>query len=127
MLYVSKSIFKMNHLNKHTCFHFFSWDFIMQIFLVVTITCWVIAFLRYGVNQTQRNVPRKEWHAFEPILIAESALVFATFMAFTKILFLFQLHPVLGPLQVFVYSFEKFCIFAPLILIFESSNIIIFF
>lgn len=73
----------------------------MQIFLVITISFWIVAFVLYGMGDTRDKVPRKEWHSCEPILIAESSLVFATFMAFIKILFIFQLHPVLGPLQVF--------------------------
>ena len=74
----------------------------MLMFLLITISCWVTAFFMYNIGSGDISVPRRDWPALEPMLIAESALVFATFMAFLKILFIIQLHPVFGPLQVII-------------------------
>ncbi|XP_065202077.1 short transient receptor potential channel 4-like [Planococcus citri] len=95
------------------------WELIMLIFLLITITCWIIAFLTYNIGPGNISIPRKDWPPLEPILIAESALVFAIFMAFLKILFLIQLHPIFGPLQMSLASMLKDCLrFIVVIIIF---------
>lgn len=51
-------------------------------------------------SQDVRYSLRTHWNAYEPVLIAEALFAVANIFSFARIIYLFQMNPYLGPLQV---------------------------
>lgn len=51
-------------------------------------------------NHIQRYIMRTYWHAYEPMLVAEALFAVGNVLSFARIIYLFQISPYLGPLQV---------------------------
>ncbi len=74
-------------------------DFIMLTLYLATFSLRLSAV--YLLSDTEySDVPRQEWPASDPTLIAECLFAMANVFSFARIIYLFQANPYLGPLQI---------------------------
>jgi hypothetical protein len=79
-------------------------DFLMMCLYLCTISIRLSAYIIYVyLNEDQhivRYIVRTYWHAYEPMLVAEALFAVGNVLSFARIIYLFQISPYLGPLQV---------------------------
>ncbi|XP_042212142.1 transient-receptor-potential-like protein [Homarus americanus] len=76
-------------------------DFIMLSLYLCTFSLRAVAFIQITTNKYgPREVPRSQWPANDPTLIAEGVFAVANVFSFARIIYLFQTNPHLGPLQI---------------------------
>ncbi|XP_053645318.1 transient-receptor-potential-like protein isoform X2 [Cherax quadricarinatus] len=76
-------------------------DFIMLSLYLCTFSLRAVAFVQITTNKYgPREVPRAQWPANDPTLIAEGVFAVANVFSFARIIYLFQTNPHLGPLQI---------------------------
>ncbi|KAK7028245.1 anthranilate synthase component II, variant [Halocaridina rubra] len=76
-------------------------DFIMLSLYLCTFSLRAVAFVQITTNKYgPREVPRHQWPANDPTLIAEGVFAVANVFSFARIIYLFQTNPHLGPLQI---------------------------
>lgn len=79
-------------------------DFITNSLYVATITLRVIAYLQVqkeiSMHTGTASLPREDWDAFDPILLAEGLFAAANIFSSLKLVYIFSVNPHLGPLQI---------------------------
>ncbi|CAH1777259.1 unnamed protein product [Owenia fusiformis] len=74
------------------------YDLLMITVFLLTFLFWTISFFEVA-KHGGADIPRRYWKWNDPLLIAEGLYSFATVMAFGRILYIFQISQILGPLQ----------------------------
>ncbi|VDN52407.1 unnamed protein product [Dracunculus medinensis] len=108
---------------KKYVYQWWNWlDFIMMCLYMCTISLRASAFYIYSMSPSQdvRYSLRTHWNAYEPVLIAEALFAVANIFSFARIIYLFQMNPYLGPLQIslgcMLVDVAKFCLIFVLII-----------
>ncbi|KAJ8028176.1 Transient-receptor-potential-like protein [Holothuria leucospilota] len=81
------------------------WNWLDFIMLSLYLTTFTLRFATMYLVQTGRDGynsddPRREWPKDDPTLLAEGIFSIANVFSFARIIFLFQVNPYLGPLQI---------------------------
>ncbi|XP_068907352.1 transient receptor potential-gamma protein isoform X4 [Tenebrio molitor] len=75
-------------------------DFITNSLYVATVALRVVSIYQVLKDPSAGNVPRKEWDAWDPMLISEGLFSAANIFSSLKLVYIFSVNPHLGPLQV---------------------------
>ncbi|XP_013421841.2 transient receptor potential-gamma protein isoform X1 [Lingula anatina] len=79
-------------------------DFATNTLYIATITLRIVAYMNVERDVSggvpTRYVPRKDWNAFDPNLIAEGTFAAANIFSTLKLIYIFTVNPHLGPLQI---------------------------
>ncbi|KAI6201631.1 Transient-receptor-potential calcium channel protein [Aphelenchoides besseyi] len=75
------------------------WILVMLALYLSTISIRVSAYYMYR-NDDHRFLIRAYWSAYEPMLVAEGLFAVGNVLSFARIIYLFQISPYLGPLQI---------------------------
>uniref|UniRef100_A0A1I7RZV0 ANK_REP_REGION domain-containing protein n=1 Tax=Bursaphelenchus xylophilus TaxID=6326 RepID=A0A1I7RZV0_BURXY len=105
-------------------FQWWNWlDFCMMCLYLCTIAIRLSGYLIYVAwndGSTPRYVIRTYWNAYEPMLVAEALFAVGNVLSFARIIYLFQISPYLGPLQIslgcMLVDVAKFCFIFVLII-----------
>ncbi|CAG9761861.1 unnamed protein product [Ceutorhynchus assimilis] len=73
-------------------------DFITNSLYVATVALRVVSY--YEVMQNPEVIARKDWDAWDPMLISEGLFSAANIFSSLKLVYIFSVNPHLGPLQV---------------------------
>ncbi|CAH1777258.1 unnamed protein product [Owenia fusiformis] len=77
------------------------YDIVMIGTFVLTFVCWAISYTWVRIAGTSyADELRRFWFAEDPILLAEGFFSIGTVLAFGRIVYLFQMSQILGPLQI---------------------------
>ncbi|XP_013380847.2 short transient receptor potential channel 5 [Lingula anatina] len=116
----------LNQLWFHGCKRYFKqwwnwYDVIHRALFIATFLAWGWAYLDTQVHD-EINLERKYWNQFDPTLLAEGLFALSTILSFGRLLFLFQLNPDIGPLQVSISRmFKDIMVFLSIFLIIMVS------
>ncbi|XP_030745679.1 transient receptor potential-gamma protein [Sitophilus oryzae] len=72
-------------------------DFITNSLYVATVALRVVSYYEAKINP---NIERKDWDAWDPMLISEGLFSAANIFSSLKLVYIFSVNPHLGPLQV---------------------------
>ncbi|CAD5216358.1 unnamed protein product [Bursaphelenchus okinawaensis] len=105
-------------------YQWWNWlDFCMMCLYLCTISLRLSGYLIYVAwndGSTPRYVIRTYWDAYEPMLVAEALFAVGNVLSFARIIYLFQISPYLGPLQIslgcMLVDVAKFCFIFVLII-----------
>ncbi|CAH1777718.1 unnamed protein product [Owenia fusiformis] len=79
-------------------------DFITNSLYLATIALRAVAYIKVeqekAIGLETANLPRKEWDAYDPNLIAEGLFATANIFSSLKLIYIFTVNPHLGPLQI---------------------------
>ncbi|XP_044255453.1 transient receptor potential-gamma protein isoform X2 [Tribolium madens] len=75
-------------------------DFITNSLYVATVALRAVSIYQVQKDPSALNVPRKEWDAWDPMLISEGLFSAANIFSSLKLVYIFSVNPHLGPLQV---------------------------
>ncbi|XP_076273202.1 transient receptor potential cation channel gamma isoform X2 [Rhynchophorus ferrugineus] len=76
-------------------------DFITNSLYVATVALRVVSYYEtLQMQQAARNLARKDWDAWDPMLISEGLFSAANIFSSLKLVYIFSVNPHLGPLQV---------------------------
>ncbi|XP_050300048.1 transient receptor potential-gamma protein isoform X3 [Anthonomus grandis grandis] len=75
-------------------------DFITNSLYVATVALRVVSYYEVQQNPKLLDIPRKDWDAWDPMLISEGLFSAANIFSSLKLVYIFSVNPHLGPLQV---------------------------
>ncbi|KAK0419150.1 hypothetical protein QR680_013981 [Steinernema hermaphroditum] len=97
-------------------YQWWNWlDFIMMCLYLCTIAMRASAYFIFASDYfaKHRYHQRYDWDAYEPMLVAEALFAVGNIFSFSRIIYLFQTNPYLGPLQIslgcMLIDVAKFC------------------